>query len=64
MAANRIGLPLGALEGEQHAAPDLERILQALQPGRERLPLVVAEVGVVGAGGDDEVVVVEPTRRR
>ena len=55
--ADRVGLPLGALERQQHPAADLERVLQALEPGRERLPLVVAEVGVPGAGGDDQVVV-------
>ena len=62
--AHRVGLPLGALEGQQHPAADLERVLQALEPGRERLPLVVAEVGVAGAGGDDQVVVGERRRRR
>ena len=64
VAADRVGLALGALEGEQHPAADLERVLQALEPGRERLPFVVAEVGVAGAGGDDEIVVAEPWRRR
>ena len=54
-----IGLALGALEGEQHAPADLERVLDRLQARRERRPLVVPEVGVRGAGGDDEVVVGE-----
>ena len=57
MAADRVGFPLRVLEGEQHPAADLERVLQALEPRRERLPFIVAEVGVAGAGGDDEIVV-------
>ncbi len=55
---HRVGLALGQLEGEQHAAADLERVLQALEPGREHLPLVVPEVRVAGAGRHDQVVVV------
>ena len=39
-------LALGALEGEQHAAPHLERVFERLQAGRVRPPLVVPEVGV------------------
>ena len=57
MPAHRIVFPFGALEGEEHPATDLERILEALEPGRQRLPLVVAEVGMQGPGGDDQVVV-------
>ena len=41
-----IGLALGRLEGEQDAAPDLQRVLDGLEAGRELRPLVVAEVGV------------------
>ena len=40
-------------------APDLQRILQRLQPGGVALPVGVSEVGVVGAGGEDEVVVAD-----
>ena len=57
MPPHRIGLPLGALERQQHPAADLQGVFQALEPGREGLPLVVAEVRVVGAGGHDQVVV-------
>src|SRR3712207_7949746 len=35
----------------------LEGIVQGLQPGRQGLPFVVAEIGVGGARGDDDVVV-------
>ena len=45
---------LGLLEGEQHPAADLERVLEALEPGRKRRPLGVAEVRVLRARGDDE----------
>ena len=57
LRAGRIGLALGVLEREQHAAADLQRILERLQSGRERAPLVVAEVGVGRAGGENQVVV-------
>ena len=55
----RIALALGALERQQHAPPDLERILQRLQARRDRPPLVVAEVRVRRPGRDDQEVVVE-----
>ena len=60
MPPNGVGFPLGPLEGQQHAATDLERILEALEPRRERLPVIVAEVGVPRASADDEVVVLQP----
>ena len=50
-------LALGQLEGQQHATPDLGGVLYGLQPGRERSPLVVAEVGMRGPGCQDKVVV-------
>ena len=59
VAAHGVGLPFGALESQQDAPADLERVLEALEPGGERLPFIVAEVGVARAGGDDEVVVVD-----
>ena len=55
----RIALPLGALEREQHPPPDLERVLERLEPGRDAPPLVVAEVRVRRAGRDDQEVVVD-----
>ena len=51
------GLPLGQFEGQQNAAADFERVLDGLESGRESFPLVVAEIGVAGAGGDDERIV-------
>jgi hypothetical protein len=48
---------LGALEGGQHAAADFGGVLDRLEPGRKRRPLVVAEVVVGGASGDNQVVV-------
>ena len=44
-------------EGGQHAAPDQERVVERLEPGRELLPLIVSEVGVRGAARDEKVVV-------
>ena len=52
-------LALGPLEREQHAAAHLERVFQRLQARRVRPPVVVAEVRVRRAGGDDQVVVGE-----
>ena len=54
-----VGFPLGALERHQHAAPDVERILERLQARRGRAPLVVPEIRVRRASRDDQVVVVE-----
>jgi hypothetical protein len=48
---------LGALEREQHALADLGGVRDLLQSRGHALPLVAAEVGVPGAGGEDEVVV-------
>ena len=55
----RIGLAFGVLECEEHAATDLQRVLERLQPGRERAPLVVPEVGVRRTGREDQVVVAD-----
>ena len=55
-----VRLALGLLEGEQHPPADLERVLDASSgPARSGCPLVVAEVGVRGAGRQDQVVVGE-----
>ena len=59
MPLDRIPLTLGQLEGEQYPAADLQCVLEALETGRERLPLLVPEVGVVRTGGHDQVVVPE-----
>ena len=56
----RVAFPLGRFEGEQHAPTDLERVGDRLEPGRVGGPLLVAEVGMPDAGGDDEAVVCHP----
>ena len=58
-AARRCGIAfaLGVLEGDQDAAPQRGGVLQRLQAGRERLPFVMAEIGVAGAGGEHQRVV-------
>ena len=53
----RIGLALGALEGDQDAPPQRGGVLQRLQAGRERLPFVMAEIGMPRAGGENERVI-------
>ena len=60
----RIGLALRALERQQDAAPDVERVFERLEPRRERMPAVVSEVGVRRAGRDDQVVVRRASRRQ
>ena len=52
-----IGLALGLLEGEEQAPADRRRVLEGLEAGGRGLPLVVAEIGVAGAGGEDEGVI-------
>ena len=51
-----IALVLGALEGDQHAAPHLRRLLERLQPRREFLPLGMAEVAVASAARENQIV--------
>ena len=48
---------LGQLEGAEDAAAQLQRVVDGLHAGRELGELVVAEVGLAGAGGDDQRVV-------
>ncbi len=48
---------LGELEREQNAAANLDGIFDGLQAGRERLPLIVAEVRMGCAGSQHQVVV-------
>ena len=48
---------LGELKGKQNSAANLDGVFDGLQAGGERFPLVVAEVGVGGAGGQHEVVI-------
>ena len=44
-------------KADQDAPADGERVLDRLQPGREGLPGVVAEVGVGRAGGDHQLII-------
>ena len=59
-----IALALGELERGQDAAADLGRLLERLEAGREALPPLLAEVGVLRAGCDDRVVVGHARRNR
>ena len=45
-----VRLALRPLEGEQNAAPDGGRVFERLQARRERLPIIMAEIGVSRAG--------------
>ena len=55
-ALGRIGLGFGLFEGEQDAAADISRVVDRLQAGRERRPVVVTEIGVLRAGREDQIV--------
>lgn len=54
-----IGLAFGALEGEQHAAPDCERVLDGLQSWRVHCPFGVAEIVCDDARRHHEPIVVD-----
>ncbi len=51
------GVTFRRLERAQHAPADLQRVLERLEPRRVLAPLVVAEIGMRRAGGDDQIVV-------
>ena len=63
MAARLLHLAFGKLESEQDAAADFGGVFDGLESGSEFGPVVVTKVGVGGAGGEDEVVVLESGRR-
>ncbi len=55
----RVGARLRALEGDEDLAPDVGRVLDLLQAGRDRLPFVMPEIGVPCARRDDQHVVAD-----
>ena len=55
-SSSRIGLDLGALEGEQDLGAQARGIVDGLDAGRIRLPLVMTEITVPGTAGEDEIV--------
>lgn len=55
----RVRFGLGAFERQQQLAAQRDGIVQRLQAGRIIGPLIVAEVGVGGAGGQQQAVVVQ-----
>ena len=57
-------LALGGLEGGEQPATHRERTLERLDLGGVHPPVVMAEVRVVRAAGDDQRVVAKPLRRR
>ena len=52
-----VGHQLGHFEGAEDAAPELEGVIEGLHPRSEEGELVVPEVGLGHAGGDDQAVV-------
>ena len=52
-----VGEVLGDLEGAVDAAAQLHGVVDRLHPGGDQGELVVPEVGLPGAGGDDQAVV-------
>ena len=63
LAALLVGLGLGPLEREQHLAAHRGRVVDRLDAGRMRGPVVAAEIGVARAGGEDQPVVGDAARR-
>lgn len=61
-ALNLIIDALGRFECKKDSAPDLERIVERLEPRRDPGPRVVAEVGVRDTGRDHQVVVIQRHR--
>ena len=59
LALGLVGRGLGALEGQQDAAADQGGVVHALEARRNARPVVVAEIIVRGAGGEDQPVVGE-----
>ena len=49
----------GTLESGQDAATDRERIVECLQAGRMRGPVVVSEIGVRRTGGEQQDIEIE-----
>ena len=49
----------GELEGQQNPLADFGRVDDALEAGRLHRPLVMAEIGVVGPGRQDQIIVAE-----
>jgi hypothetical protein len=58
----RGGGQLGQLEGAEDAAAQLQGVVDALHARGELGELVVAEVGLPGTGGDDQLVVLQHRR--
>ena len=52
-----VGFALGRFEGIKEPTTDLERVVERLQPGRPRCPLLMTEMGVLRAGCKDEIIV-------
>ena len=57
VALDRVGRRLGHLEGAEEAPAELQGVVDRLHARRVEGELVVAEVRLAGAGGDDQAVV-------
>ena len=56
-ALHRISAGLGPLEGIDDAAANFQGVVDRLEPGGELCEMLVAEIRLIGAGGDDERIV-------
>ncbi|MCW0450731.1 hypothetical protein NB706_003565 [Xanthomonas sacchari] len=56
-ARGGVGFRFGTFERQQQVPAQLQRVVQGLQAGCVRGPVVVTEIGMGGAGGDQQVVV-------
>ena len=57
LAFDRVAGPFGQLECAEDASAHFERVVDGLHAGRELREMVVAEIGLVGPGRDDQAVV-------
>ena len=49
----------GIFERQENPSAQLDRVLETFQSGSKFLPLVMPKVGMSGAGGDDQIVVID-----
>jgi hypothetical protein len=59
LSSGRVGFSLRGFVGDQDPSPHFGGVLDRLEAGRKRCPVVTPEVGVSGAGRDNERVVVD-----
>src|SRR5262249_52969502 len=57
----RIMLAFRQFKGGKHPPPDLGGLFESFEPRSKIFPFVVPEVGMIRTGGEEKVIVLEPT---